>query len=827
MKTIKKIQIPKNKSFLKKLINSIYKEEFLYLLGTLVLTFLVYFFSLFREWQAFDERVIYKETIFPIPISFSEISDIIQNFVFGYHVESTNTFFSSFITIRSNPIAGALYVFVSFFLKKSAFLYHLLALLLHLMNTFLVWVIFSKTIKIFNLALLQKNLFISIFTLMWSLHGAHTEAVLLTTNWGALFTYGICLIYLSHELSQILKNNFKLTIKRFFWISIFFCLTMFLTEYGYPLPAILFFIYFAYSYRNWGSFRRSLFTALRLCSPYIAGIALFTLFSLGRPDPPLANFTSNHIHAVLSKLNVSEWYFFVERNLWLTPQIFVHLLKLIFFPITLSTYQSNLLPITKTLIESYSIFCTLFYFSSLITPLILFFIFKKKSYSFIFLLIYAFYFSLFPFLHIIMPTYCLAADRYCYFPTFMLVFLILNAFSLMPNIFSPKNIKVSVTIFTLIVSILGVRTLVRIQDWSDSPTLYKSVIKTEKDPLYKGQKLLILADYLGNNKKQEEMEENLQKSLREFHKSLKKLKQEKKHIKEQPITLKVYGLDIDSLLIKSAYGLATVRTDNYQENPKEVLKFFEPYIKGKLFLSSPTFLNYYANILSKSGNLEKARDVLEYGMWKYPYCSVILYSLCNYYLGVKKDLEKAYKVLELAYYYFPNQLQTLDYFLKYYEEKKDLPNIAKFSYLLGLREHIHVHYKKAVQAYLDLNDLKNGEIALRKLIRLQSNDPVTLLLTSRYLDMTGKRGKIRQLLNTAYLLNKALGEKQDEQVTKSILVSLINTNANLGDIKTAETFLKEFQEMKNLTQEDRKTIRLLKAKLATSIERVTTTQEKI
>lgn len=818
--------IKKHSSFLKKIVNHLYKEEFFYLSGTLAITFLVYFFSLFRQWQAFDERVIYNETIFPIPTKFNEIYEIIKTFVFGYHVESTNSFFSNFITVRSNPLAGALYVFVSFFLKKSAFLYHLFQLLLHLSNTFLVWLIFSKVVKIFNLTLPLKNLFISLFTLLWSLHSVNTEAILLTTNWGALLTYSICLLYIHYELTRISDKNFKQTKKRFFFITILFCLTMFLTEYGYSLPVILFFIYFAYSFRTFGTINKSFFTSLKLCMPYIFGMVLFILFSLLRPDPPLANFTNNQILAVTSELNSSLWYFFIERNLWLVPQIFVYFLKLLLFPITLSTYQSNLLPLAKNLFEPYSVFCLLFYFSFLTLPLILFFVFKKQNFSFIFLLIYAFYFSLFPFLHILMPTYCLIADRYCYFPIFLLLFVLLNLFSTI-NIFNPTNTKPIITVLVSLTIILGTRTLIRAQDWSDTLTLYKSAIKIEKDPLYKGQKLLILADYLGNNKKQQEMEENLNKSLREFHKSIKKLKLEKKNYKNQPIALKIYGLDVDSLILKSAYGISTIRTDNYQENPKEVLEFFEPYIKNKLYTASPTSLAYYASILSRSEELEKSRGVLEYGAWKYPYCSGILYSLANYYLTVNKNLEKAYEALQLAFYYFPNQIQTLQNLLKYYEEKNDLLNQAKFSYLIGLREHSSYHYKKATQTYLDLNQLVLGEQALRKLLRLQSNDPVSLLLTSRYLDMTGKRGKIRQLLNTAYFLNKALGDKQDEKVTKSILVSLVNVNALHGDIMSAETFLKEFREMKNLTLEDRKTINVLKTRLSTSIEKVTENKRKL
>src|SRR3989338_1769468 len=82
----------------------------MFLLGTLLIVFFVYLFSLFRPWLPFDERLIYQETLFPIPTSFSEMYEIIRTFVINSHVESMNIFFSNYVTIRSNLFSESLVV---------------------------------------------------------------------------------------------------------------------------------------------------------------------------------------------------------------------------------------------------------------------------------------------------------------------------------------------------------------------------------------------------------------------------------------------------------------------------------------------------------------------------------------------------------------------------------------------------------------------------------------------------------------------------------------------------------------------------------------------
>lgn len=775
-----------------------------YLLSSVFLVFIVYLFSLFRPWQPFDERLFYNETLFPIPQKYDEILEIIRNFVINSHLESMNTFFSNHLTIRSDPVAWSILVFIFYLFKKNAFLFHLFQLFIHLVSTIFAWLIFHRLGQIIiNRDHEIKNhryhyAAISLFTLIWALHSTNTEAILLVTNWNAVLIYAFCLGFIFYEVNKISKAKSGLKGASTIIISILFFLLMFLVEYGYTMPLILFFIIFPLTYKQNHSVKNSFFVSLKQIIPYLIGLFAFVLFSLAKSNSALISLFNTY---------PSSFYFFIERNFWLTPQIFIHLLKLILFPKTLSTYQSNLINISNSLYEPYAVFCALLYILILVIPFLLFLILRKKDYGYLFLLFYPFYFALFPFLHAIAPTYCLAADRYCYFPSFLFMFFV---FALCIQFIRESSYKKTIVILCTILFLLTTRTLFRTLEWMNPSKLYESAIKVEKNPLYKAQKLIIFADYVGSKGNQSLMEESLIKSLQELSRAIKQFKKLSVKYKDQPLTLKIYGLDFESLILKAAYTIAFVKNDNYLEHPKIILDFFEPYIKDKLNIAGINQICLYASLLSKDGEKEKAKEILEYGYKKFPYSADIMFSLVNFYFEGEKNLDKAYEILKHAYNYFPNQPRTLYNLLKYYEKKNDLQNQAKFAYLLGLREHSVESYQKAVQIYLALNDLNMSNKTLKKLIRLKSNDPLTLLFVSRYLDLSGKRSKILEILNNAYYFSHAQGERQNIQVTKSILISLVTVNAHKGDLGSAKKYISEFEQMKNLSTEDRNQISLLK-----------------
>ena len=781
--------------------------KILFFLSSLLIVFLLYSISIFRGWQAFDERLFFNEEIFPVPANFHEINEVIKNFITNYHTESTNSFFSNFVSIRSNSLASELVVLVSFLLNKSPVLYHILQITIHLINTALVWLILKKTTSLFLSTQTDKtiDIFTTLATLMWSLHSANVEGILLVTNWDTLLTYTFCLVFFLYEITRIIKGEFTFSILRTVSFSCLFYFLILFTEYSYTLPLILFFVMFAFSLKKNLSVKKAFMFSLKFSLPYFIGLFAFIVYALSKPDSTI-NLQIENLALVKSSLNANSSYIFLERNLWLVPQLFVHFLKLLFLPLTLSTYQSNLVKLSNVLIDPYSLFCTTIYLVFLILPIFAF-IFSKGFGKLILPLSLATYFAMFPFLHIITPTYCLSADRYCYFPSFVLIF---SLYICTINYLNSKNLKKTIIIASCFLFLLTIRTTIRILDFNSTVTILKSSIKAEKYPLYKAQRMYIYANQILKLGRYTEADENLQESLKIVENEIKKIKRVRMKYKEQPITLKHYGLDFDSLLLKAAYLIALIKNDNYNAPPKETLAFYEPYITKYKEKAGPNQIAAFAEILTKDKQFEKANEILKYGLEKYPKSFVLLNDLVDLHLVHKKNLDETYKYLNFAYNFYPNSREFLRDFLKYYEEKGDLENQAKFLYLVGLRTHSPEAYFKAAQMYMDLNNLENTKNALTKLIWLTGENPATLLLSSRYFDLTGRRNKIPETLSKAYDLSRAQGQAQNIQITKSILASLINVSLFGGNIEAAKNYLKEFEQIKDLNVDDRRILMQLR-----------------
>ena len=649
--------------------NNTKNKQFTFLVFTITIVFLIYCTSLLRPWQPFDERLFYNEEFLPIPSSFTEIFKIIKSFVLNSHIVSMNNFFSNHILLRSDPVAWSILTFIFFFFKKNALLYHLLQLSLHLINTIFLWLILYNLAK-FNTK--DKNhfstldyLLISILSGIWSLHSINTEAVLLVTNWNAILIYSFCFGFILYEINKTIRGKFKTSIFENVFISLLFYFSMSIAEFGYTLPIILFLITFSLLARESNQIKQSLYLSLKRTAPYFTGLALYIFYLLIKPDSSLTNL-------FLAKESV---YLFFERNLWLTPQIFVYFFKLLFFPKVLSTYQSNLIHLSSHLFNPYSIFCTLTYLSFLITPLVLFLILKKSRNRFFYPLVYSFYFSLFPFLHIVAPSYCLIADRYCYFPLFLLIILLCL---LLINFSGSKYSKATTAFLAVILIVLCIRTYIRINEWNNPYTFFQSAISADKNPLYKAYKLIIFAGFADKDK-------SLNESLTLLDLSLKNTKE----ITDEPLTLKLYGLDSNSLLLKTVYLIATVRSDYYNEESKSVLSFYEPYIKNNINTTGINQLALYASILSKDGQLYNAKRVLEYAKKRFPYSPEILKSLANFYF-YEKDFKKLADILNKGYNLFPNDKDFIRMLYNYYKLTNDKENEARFAYLIKLREHLTI-----------------------------------------------------------------------------------------------------------------------------------------
>ncbi len=661
------------------------KKVFSYLLGTVFLVFFIYSFSLFRPWQPFDERLFYNEEFLPIPQSFGEVFEIINSFVLNSHIVSTNTFFSNHLLLRSDPVAWSILTFIFFFFKKNAFLYHIFQLFLHLTNTILVWLTFYNLTKLkdnksYSLDNYDYSL-ISILTGLWSLHGINTEAVLLVTNWNPLLIYTSSFGFILYETYKSVNKKLGISFFEIIFIPILFYFAMSLTELGYTLPLVLFLITFSLSIKINIPIKDSINISLKRTAPYFIGLGLFLMSQLIRPDSSITN-----LYTAQKSINT-----FVERNLWLTPQIFMGFLKLLFFPKTLSTYQSNLIHLSENLFSPYSIFCTSIYLIFLILPVVLFILIKKSKGKFLCPLVYCFYFSLFPFLHILTPSYCLIADRYCYFPLF---FLLLFVYELLMNFSRKKALKPAIFFFLSLLIVLVLRTSIRITEWNNPYTFFQSAINADKNPLYKAYKLIIFANYADSQKNKSLRDDSLEKSLKLLNISKKRLETNIRNHLHEPLTLKLYGLDSNSLLLKTAFSIATIKTDYYNnEEPGSILSFYEPYIKNHLDLAGINQLLLYASILSKDEQLVNAKKVLEYALQRFPYSPEIMKSLANFYF-YEKDFKALERILSQGYKLFPNDRDFLRMFYNYYKLTNDRGNETRFEYLIRLREHLTVNIYK-------------------------------------------------------------------------------------------------------------------------------------
>lgn len=655
----------------------IFKQPYIFLITTLLIVSFVFLPTVNRGWQMFDEKdIFYNESLYPAPVNFKEIFEVISVYAFNSNVESQNLIFSNIINIRSNPVGTIFCITTSFFFKKNPFYYHLLGICIHLLNTFFIWLIFYKSLRIQNYS---NTLTASLFTLIWALHPANTESVLMGTNWLSLLTYSFCLGLFLYNLLKLSNKSFTNSIPESITVFLLFIICILTGEYGYTLPFIIFFTSVAFS----GSMRNS----LTLSVPYFSGLLFYGLF-----------YFLNHLSNNTTYQSIN---FSLERLLWFSPQIFTHFLKLFFYPKDLSIYQSNLVPLANSYFEPYSIFSFFIFLSFLIVPFI--FLKPKNKNSFAFLLVYGFIFSVFPFLHILTPAYCIFAERYCYFPLFLFLFFIFTA---IPPF---TNKKILTILLVLILLPLSARTIIRLNDWKDSYSLYLSAVKTYKKPVCKGLGYAALGYYFNE-------ENNTNESGKYFLLSIKTLESEinkskLKANKQIPKTLKIYGLDANTLILNAAFRIASIRFYDFRENSSDILSFYEPFLEKNINTAGSSQLDLYAKLLLKTSQPQKALEILKFAKEKYPFSTTIIFSLSNFYLN-QKDLTNAEKIITEGLEYYPNYVRILPRAIKLYALKNDLPNLAKYEYLLGLRTHSKEAYQKSLEIYTLLN--KSNEV--RKII---------------------------------------------------------------------------------------------------------------
>jgi len=686
------------------------KFDIINLLICLTIVLLLFIPTLGRPWLIYDEKIIFDNSLFPSPISFSELLETFKEFGLNFNLISSNAIYSSNSVIRSSPFGLVLGTLINFFLKNNPFSYHLFILSLHMINVFFVYLITKELTDIPEKNLLGK-LIPAILASIWAVHPTIIESILLSTNFGALFSYSF---FFGFTLDFLVNKTNKSLVRKIL-IPVFFLIPMLTNEYIVTLPFVLFIVSFWELFQT-ESLRTSLKKSFKYTIPYFTGILFYLFYFMF-----LSHTKTSH------PLQENEFAVFLERACWLSPQIFLHSLKLIFYPKILSIDQTLFVHLGKTLFDPYSIFCFIFLMLWLFIPFY-FFVLKKK-FPDLFFMSWTFFFTLLPFLHILMPSYTLSAERYLYLPLAFLIFGLAKIFS---NKF--RYISALCLFLSFVLIFCFTRSLYRTFDWKDNYSFINSTYKSTKNPFFKaiGLGMFAKAITILEPEKTTEAKKYFMKSLE----LLKKAKAENKTLKIKfqeslPAVIKSYGLDYYSLLTKIAYLEVSSRCLELNENPEVGLKILNPIMKKSNKLD-PRIFELYAHLLTLENKYSEAKDILLKANSLYPHTQFILtglFDLINHHEKNKPEAEKY--LLDLLNYY-PYDVSVLTKAHDFYQSQKDTVKTARYAYLYGLRTHSKSAYQQALYFYLYMNDLNKAKNIVSKLLTLDKNDPRSIYLINIY-----------------------------------------------------------------------------------------------
>ena len=649
-----------------------------------IIIFLFFLHTLAYPWRHFDEQIIYNETILPIPASFSQIFEFVSNFGLINYMEASSPFYTTVSNVRCAPLDTLFLLLIFWVFQKSAFAYHLFSLSIHLLNSFLCFLILNKTsLKVFNsnhsLDLIRLSL-VTILSILWALHPANIETILLAPNCGALVTYLFCLLFIFYFTHNKTSLNNRI------FLSLIYFIPLLLNEYSITLPFILLTYLYAISvfYDESNSLKELFTKLLKRIFPLFLTLALFTIYFLSLPNLRVFQDKS---------LSLS-----IERVFWLSPQIFFHFIKLIIFPLHLTIDQSALVKISNTLLEPYSIFCSLFMFGLIIFSMISLLKLKQRRYFHFFILFAPFFLSLFPFLHIISPLYNLISERYLYFPSFLFILGGSHILFFIVSKVSTKKQIALISITFLIMISFSFRAYSRTLDWKDSTSLFTSALKESRNDLIKGLRMEMLGgvlySYYIDSGSKEVGKKFIEEGIYVLENALRNRELEKiKYQNRIPEIIKFYGLDPKTIQAKIAYLLAFTKL-GLERNPQKAYEIMKPHMED-LSIIDTQILDLYAGLLFSLQKTDKAEILLNHALEK-KLSPTILIPLSEIYKNKYKDLSKAESLLKESFKYFPYDSETLQSLKTFYLQTNNLSKYEFYSYLHALR----TRPKESLGAYI-------------------------------------------------------------------------------------------------------------------------------
>ncbi len=698
----------------------------------LIVVCILFLPTLNRPWLIYDERIISDSIYFPKANSFSELFEILQTFGLHQHVLSSNTMYSSNYITRTCPFGLISGMLLSFFFKANSFYYRLFNLALHLVNIILVYSI----LKLLLNKVKQTNFIVPVLTLLWGVHPVMMESVLLAINYGSLISYMFFFVFLLDFLKNKEKNN---SLLRRFFIPLLFMIPMLTNEYIITLPLVLFTFSFYENYKN-NDFKKSISLTITHTKPYFIGLFIYILYFFFISHYTISQ-TSNHNYFLL----------LIERIFWLSPQIFFHLLKLVFFPLKLSIDQGVFVTLGKSLFDPYPIFCIFLMSIWLFVPLVVFLL--KRRLANLFLLTWSFFFALLPFLHILMPSYTLAAERYLYAPLAMMVIgvgVILSEMIHKGGV--PRYALTVILLLSILLTGYFIRSYNRTQDWKDNYSFINSSYKTANNSFFKAVRLGMLGKAISiiESNKQNEIKQYFQETIVLLNKAKEEaLENKTKFQKHLPLIIKSYGLDYNSLLTRIAFLEASSLCLELKQDHKIGLSILEPYIKN-IKKTDPRIIELYTHFLNEDGRYKEARDVLLKTNSIYPKTPFILMALVDLFSKYENDFNSAEKYLLEALKLLPYDKDILLKALGFYQGYKDPSVTARYAYLYGLRAQSKPAYEQALSLYLNLGDINKASTIASKLLKLDPNDPELLYFVSMFYYKVKDFKKAISLLSNGY-----------------------------------------------------------------------------
>ena len=339
------------------------------------------------------------------------------------------------------PFTMATYSLNHIIFSSSPVGFHMVNILIHALNSFLVFWLIN---------FLFKNKFLSYATfLLFLIHPIHTEAVTSIVGRAELlaFFWSLAVIYLLSKNKKILA-------------TIAFLLALMSKEIALMVLPVIFYINIFFLNKNW---RKAITNNLFFIIP-LASYLFLRYLALGR-----------YFAGEISTTIVSNALVFVsvpERVFTALKVLILYAEKLI-WPIRLSAdYSYNAIPVVKNIFTSLPSIAGLMVLAGLVFVLISHKT-RRTGYGF------AAAVFLFPYLmisNLIIPVGTIMGERLMYFPSFG--FAVVSALIIVKFLNKGKTYKIiGFSLLVFLVVFYGARTFIRNKDWHDSRTLFYATVK--------------------------------------------------------------------------------------------------------------------------------------------------------------------------------------------------------------------------------------------------------------------------------------------------------------------------------------------------------------